>query len=248
MSTTTTINPNSTIGELARERPGRTRAFQELGVDFCCGGKKTVAEVCSEKGLDLATFTEKLRAAETARPASEDADYASMPLGQLVEHIISTHHAYLKTELPRISAMAEKVAKVHGSKDPRLAQVARVFAVFHAEISSHTMKEECILFPAICRIGEGETGGGCPFGSVAHPIGVMEAEHESAGGALAKMRELTDDFTPPDWACNTYRGLLHALSEVEADTHQHIHKENNILFPRAIEAESRLMGAGSAHA
>lgn len=235
---TTTIEATATISDLVTQRPSRSRLFERLGIDYCCAGKLTVAEACAKKGLDLAEVADLIQMSDAEPLSGDELDCAAMTMCELVDHIISTHHAHLIRELPRLGALSEKVAKVHGGEDPRLVELRNVFGEFAAEMDAHKMKEERILFPAICRLESGESNSGCCFGSVSTPIGVMESEHESAGRALAQMRELTDEFNPPEWACNSYRALLDGLRELEADTHRHVHKENYILFPRAIEIES----------
>lgn len=235
-----TITPEVTIGQLVAERPSRSRVFEKLGIDYCCGGKKSVSEVCAKKGLDPAMILERLEREAETLPDSGPAP-AEMTLSELTVHIESTHHVYLGAELPRLAKMAQRVAKVHGDKDQRLMMLSATFGVFVHELESHMAKEEHVLFPAIRALETAETLPSLPFGSVANPIQCMEEEHNDAGDALERMRSLTDDYTPPDWACNTYRALLDGLHELELDMHQHVHKENNILFPRAIEREKQLV-------
>ena len=231
------ITADRTVGELVTESPGRSRVFEEHGIDYCCGGKKPLAEACATKGVSAADLIQQLTDADAAASEEDGTDYSAMALDDLVVHIVSTHHAYLGRELPRLEQMAEKVAKVHGEKDSRLGELAEVVNALVAELTAHMMKEERILFPVIQQLAQSDTMPAIPFGTVANPIRAMEAEHDSAGGALERLRELTDGFTPPDWACNTYRALFDGLRELESDLHQHIHKENNILFPKAIVLE-----------
>jgi regulator of cell morphogenesis and NO signaling len=162
-----------------------------------------------------------------------------MALGELADHIESTHHVYVATEMPRLEALAEKVAEVHGASDTRLGELKDVVHALARELAPHMMKEEQILFPIVRKLALSDTPIETPFGSLANPIAAMEADHDNAGGNLGRMRELTDNYVAPDWACNTYRALLDGLREFELDLHQHIHKENNILFPRALELEQR---------
>ena len=230
----------TTVGQLVAEQPNRSRLFEELGIDYCCGGKRTLDEACASRGLRLDDVLSRLEELKPANTSSPGTDYNAMPLEKLTENIIATHHEYLRQELPRLGRMAEKVAQVHGEHDPRLVQLARVYYAFVQELAAHMMKEEQILFPAICTLSAGQPLTGCCFATIAAPINAMEAEHDQAGGGLARMRELTDGFTPPDWACNTYRALLDGLKELELDMHQHIHKENNILFPKALALEAQL--------
>jgi regulator of cell morphogenesis and NO signaling len=230
-----TIAPEMTVGELVREQPSRSRIFEELGIDYCCGGKKPLAQVCEKKGLDVDALIGKL-AAENDAPAL-NAD--TMSLTALADHIEQTHHAYLREELPRLMKMIRKVHKVHGDKDARLELLERVFAAFEEELYSHMGKEERILFPLIRKMEADPASASFP-GSIASPIACMESEHDDAGDALEKMHEYTDDFTPAEYACNTWRAMLDGLRELELDMHQHIHKENNVLFPKAVELEAQL--------
>jgi regulator of cell morphogenesis and NO signaling len=161
-----------------------------------------------------------------------------------VKHIVGTHHEYLKLELPALGSRMNKVLAVHGPKDPQtISSLAEVFGSLRAEMEMHMHKEESMLFPFIEQYGRAETSGRplppVPFGSIANPIGVMEREHESAGGALLEIRELTHGFEYPSYACSTVRALFDGLKALEADLHVHIHLENNILFPRAIALEQR---------
>jgi len=236
MSTTiqSAITPETTIGNLVAARPLLARVFETLGIDYCCGGKQTLAAACARLGLEVGptiTLIETTGAAFAAGPAEVDA--AALGLSQLAEHIETTHHAYLKQELPRLVEMADRVATKHGWRDPRLPELAATVRTLTEEMLSHMQKEENILFPLVRQIEAGAIGG-FHCGSIANPIRQMEAEHESAGNLTAKLRLLTDGFTPNAEACNTHRALLAGLAEFEADLHRHVHKENNILFPRAL--------------
>lgn len=239
-----TIDPSVTVGQLVAEQPNRSRLFEELSIDYCCGGKQPLQEACGARGIDLDKVLARLETLPRPGTATTEADFTNMPLEELADNIENTHHDYLRRELPRLSGMVTKVADVHGEKDARLSDLAGVFAGFCEEISNHMMKEERILFPAIRMLAAGETQTGFCFSTIAMPIGVMEAEHQQAGDALGRMRELTDGFTAPEWACNTYRALLDGLRELEQDMHQHIHKENNVLFPRALALEASNITAG----
>jgi regulator of cell morphogenesis and NO signaling len=228
-----------TVGQLVTEQPARSRVFEELGIDYCCGGKKPLAEACRRKDLDPEEVAEKLRKADEEGGA-EHIDAASMDLTELCGHIEETHHAYMRRELQRLDDITAKVEKVHADKEPRLHELRKVFLGLKEEITSHLMKEEKILFPYVRQLEASESQPQFHCGSVQNPIRQMEVEHDNAGEALQRMRELTDDFTPPDWACNTFRALCDGLHDMERDLHQHIHEENNILFPRAMEMEERL--------
>jgi regulator of cell morphogenesis and NO signaling len=227
----------STVGELVAAQPGLARLFGKLGIDYCCGGKRPLAEACRDKGLDPATVLALLESNEGA-PAAGVVDAAAMTMTELADHIQATHHAYLKAELPRLQPLIEKIAGKHAGLNPKLTQLPAVFAGLRDEMESHMAKEEQILFPMIRRIDRGQGSGGDFCGHIANPIRMMEMEHQQAGDAVATMRQLTDGFSAPVGACNTYLGVMHALGQLESDLHQHVHKENNILFPRAIEASS----------
>lgn len=234
----TAINADATVGQLVVERPSRSRVFQKLGIDFCCGGKKRLSDACRDKGLDEGEVVRAL-AADEAGPDRGGVDAGGMTLTQLCDHVEQTHHAYLHAELPRVGAMAKRVAAVHGSHHPWTVDLASIFASFAAELDTHMFKEERVLFPWIRSLEQpGRCGEGHCGSSIANPIRMMEHEHDSAGKALERMRALSDGYAPPAGACNTFIAMLDGLSRIEADMHQHVHKENNILFPRAAERES----------
>ncbi|MBI2423544.1 MAG: iron-sulfur cluster repair di-iron protein [Candidatus Hydrogenedentes bacterium] len=226
------METNCTVGAYVKERPSRARVFEAFGIDYCCGGKRSLEEACAKKGVDVEAVRAALREADQAGTDEENA--ANLDCPALADHIEATHHAYLKMELPRLKAMTEKVARVHGEEEPRLHQVRDVFDHFQADLLLHMQKEERVLFPAIRQAFTGEALS--PIAQVlAGPIGVMEAEHAEAGNALETLRTLTDGYEPPEWACNTYRALFDGLAQIERDMHRHVHKENEILFPRALE-------------
>ena len=234
-----TIAIEKTVGQLVAEQPARSRVFEKAGIDYCCGGKKPLGQACAEKGIDTDALVREIEALDAAAPAPE-VDWTQESLAKLCDHVQHTHHDYLKESLPRLTWLTEKVANAHGDRDFRLAQLAAVFHAFRQELEAHMMKEEMVLFPLIRRMESAGTLAHSHCGSVQNPIRVMLMEHDDAGEALAKMRALTDDFTPPQTACNTYRAMLNVLAELEADMHQHVHKENNILFPRAEDLERKL--------
>jgi regulator of cell morphogenesis and NO signaling len=225
-----------TIGEIARENPSSVRVFEKYNIDFCCGGKVSFAAACQARGIAPAELAAELDQAAAARPDA-GRDWSTAPLGLLIDHIVGTHHVYLKAELPRLEAWLDKVLAAHGaSHGETLAPLGRTFAGLRAELESHMAKEEMILFPMIKGMESGrQAASHC--GSINNPIRVMVHEHDSAGQALEAMKRITANYTLPADACNTYRALFHGLLELEADLHQHIHLENNILFPRAAELE-----------
>lgn len=242
----TTFEVTDTVGEVVTRCPALSRVFEAEGIDYCCGGRKTIDEACRTKGRDPQDLLTKLKSSSAAPAEEAVVDVAAMSLAELADHIERTHHAYLRRELPRLDAMTAKVASVHGDKDARLAQIRDTFLGLAAEMNSHMMKEEQNLFPMIRRLAASATAPIFHCGSLANPINQMEHEHEDAGAALERIRQLTGGYTPPDWACNTYRAMLDGLDYLERDMHVHVHKENNVLFPRALALESQLIAGGRA--
>jgi len=241
----TTLNPptaKTTVGQLVAQRPSLSRLFEQLGIDYCCGGRKPLSQACRERGLDPETVLALLDASINGTDRTDERDPGAMSLTDLADHIVETHHAYLQHELPRLRHMALRVANAHGERLPWTIELAQVVDGFVRELQSHMMKEEQILFPMVRQIDEADGPLEFHCGSLSNPIRVMEAEHQEAGDALATMRTLTSGYTPPADACNTFRALLDGLKQLEADMHQHVHKENNILFPRAMEREAALEG------
>ncbi|HEY7089694.1 MAG TPA: iron-sulfur cluster repair di-iron protein [Tepidisphaeraceae bacterium] len=230
----------SLVGQLVSQRPARARIFDSFGIDYCCGGGKSLAAACSARNLDVDTVVAVLRAfdAEAAAPA-DSRDWTKASMAELCDHIEQTHHAYLKQELPRLEQCLRKIAARHGPGDARLVELLDVFLSFRAELEQHAMKEERILFPLIRRLEAGDSPTTFHCGSVNNPIRVMVMEHDHAGAALARMRDLTDGYQAPPDACNTYRSTMDAMLQLERDMHRHVHKENSILFPRAAEAEAK---------
>ncbi|MFB3061661.1 MAG: iron-sulfur cluster repair di-iron protein [Candidatus Binatia bacterium] len=219
------IQSDSIVGQLAAEHPLATRVFHRHGIDFCCDGGRKLQEACAAQGVDTGMVLEEIRK-ELSNTTIPEERWGQAPLEDLVQHILVAYHGPLKEELPRLESMARKVLEVHGDKDPEtLSEVVEVYAGLKAELSQHMVKEEQILFPMIEQ-GQGAMAGG--------PVSVMKQEHDSAGAALRRLRELTKDYQVPPGACNTWRALWHGLAALEESLHQHIHLENNILFPRAL--------------
>ena len=214
------------IGQIAARHPLATRVFARHQIDFCCGGGLPLGEAISRKGLDADTILDEVNR-EILAPVSPETDWSDAPIEDLIAHILTDFHAPLREELPRLDAMAQKVARVHGERAPDVRPaLASTFTGLRQELEQHMDKEETILFPMI------QQGRGAMAGA---PMSVMVHEHESAGQALARLRELTDDYVVPEGACNTWQALWHGLAALEESTHQHIHLENNILFPRAAQ-------------
>lgn len=237
------IAPETHVAQVATRHPATVRVFQRHGIDFCCKGGRPLAEACEEKGLSFGALRDELAAA-AAGPGEETRDWGEAPLGELIDHILERYHARLREELPRLGAMTDRVLVVHGEKHPEtLPALAATFAGLRAELESHMVKEEQVLFPAVRRLEAAANvgapaAGSAPLPPLAAPIAMMEHEHDDAATALRELRRLTEGFTAPAGACTTFRGLYHGLAELEGDLHRHIHLENNVLFPRAAALET----------
>lgn len=227
----TTIDPTTTVAELVIARPARARIFERLGIDYCCGGKRSLADACAERGLDAGTVTAVLSAIDD-EPAGEE-DWSQASLGALCDHIVEAHHARLREELPRLSLLLEKVERAHGEGRPHLGEARAVFEELRGELETHMREEEESLFPA-CRRLEEETAAEVD----AVLVGRLEHDHEQAGALLRRLRELGGDYDLSAALCNTHRATLDSLHELERDLHTHIHEENNILFPRVLASAS----------
>jgi regulator of cell morphogenesis and NO signaling len=229
-----------TVREIALEQPSSIRVFEKFGIDYCCGGRKPLAEACTAGNLEINAVIAALEAA-TKTPDSEAENWAGRSLESLITHIVTTHHAYVKRELPRLAILAEKVVNRHGPTKTELPVIAAALAQLDEELTQHLAKEEAVLFPYIADLERARAVGTAKphscFGTVANPIAMMTQEHEGAGTLLAEIRRLSRDFTTPEDACPTFHAFYDGLKEFEQDLHQHIHLENNILFPRAIEME-----------
>jgi regulator of cell morphogenesis and NO signaling len=229
----------ATVGQLVAERPSRARVFERFGIDYCCGGKTPLGRACEDRRVDPRVVLDELRRNDERGTAERD--WAALGLTRLADHIEQTHHGYLRQELPRLDFLTQKVARAHGARHPELARLREVFQAFKAELLNHMQKEELVMFPMCRRLEQADWPGAAAVG-LERPVDVLEHEHEHAGEALAEMRRLTGDFTPPADACNTYRAMLDSLKELEADMHQHVHLENNVLFPAALEADRARRG------
>jgi regulator of cell morphogenesis and NO signaling len=230
-----------TVREIALEQPSSIRVFEQYGIDYCCGGRTPLAEACIAGKLEVNAVIAAIEAAsKIATPAGKDWSQAS--LESLSGHIVATHHAYVKRELPRLAELALKVVARHGATKTELPVIQATLAKLDEELSQHLAKEEAILFPYIAELERAlatrtPKPHGC-FGTVANPIAMMTQEHDAAGTLLAEIRLLSHNFVTPEDACPTYHAFYDGLREFEQDLHQHIHLENNILFPRAIDVEA----------
>jgi regulator of cell morphogenesis and NO signaling len=231
----------ATLRSIALAKPATIRVFERFGLDYCCGGNRPLTEACAEKNLDLAALLSAL--AETANAAAQDAepDFTQATAAALIDHIVGTHHAYIRSELPRLGSMAAKVGERHGPRHPEVLEIQHKLQLLGEDLLQHLSKEEMILFPFIwslerSRDGQEDSPDAC-FASVESPIRMMIQEHETAAGLLDQMRAASKGFTPPPDACPTFVGFYHGLDAFERDLHRHVHLENNLLFPRAIELE-----------
>jgi regulator of cell morphogenesis and NO signaling len=223
-----------TLADLVAERRAATRVFEELGIDYCCHGDRTLDEACREAGLETDTVAQLL---DTVATTTDEDDWAGLPIPALADHIRATHHAYLREELPLLDALATKVFDVHGERHPELERVRDLVRDVRADLEPHLDKEERVQFPAIHAIFEGRRD--FPFGTVANPVRMMGIEHDRAGELLSALRQATDEYRVPEDGCASYRALYERLATLEHDTHVHVLKENYRLFPAAIAEESR---------
>ena len=225
----------TTVGQIVAEDFRTAAVFHEFGIDFCCGGGKTLAEACQARDADPDAVMSAL--ARSCSVPGIAPRFQEWSLDTLIGYIVGTHHAFVRQAIPSLLAHTGKIAKVHGGRHPELLDVARVTRLVADEMMSHMIKEEQILFPYIAAAGEavesGQTLPRAPFASIDSPLALMEAEHETAGAAMAEIRALTNGYVPPDDACTTYRVALLELEAFERDLHTHVHLENNILFPKA---------------
>jgi regulator of cell morphogenesis and NO signaling len=233
-----------TVGELVADDFRAAAVFEQFGIDFCCSGRRTLDEACRAAAADPALVAHAL----TALPPALDTDdgAAQWPIPRLIDVIVSTHHAYVRSAMPAITRHLAKLVEMHGSRHPELARVAAYFEQVVADLSQHMVKEEQVLFPYVRDLAE--TGDSCgrmqsPFGTVANPIRMMEREHQEVGNALRLIRELTRGYAAPDDGCTTYAITMAELHLFERDLHRHVHLENNVLFPAAMRIEGRLCGS-----
>ncbi len=246
---TQSVNPandfaNLKVRDLVVQNFHAAELFEKLGIDFCCKGNKNLKEALTEKQIPEKIFIEELNKVNYSS-AGETERYSEWDLNFLAQYIVNNHHGYVRNAVPQISAHLQKVFNAHGEKYPYIKEVQNEFAAIAEELMSHMMKEERVLFPLIKYLVDSKNFNEKPknggYGTIQNPINQMEREHVSAGNSLQKIRELTSDFNLPQDACTTFRLTYQELEEFEADLHKHIHLENNILFPRAIELETGLM-------
>jgi regulator of cell morphogenesis and NO signaling len=236
-----TITTSTLVADIATASPATIRVFQRHRIDFCCGGKLPLADVCEKHQLDLNQIISELDGSLITAEASTD--WTRAPLTDLIGHIQRRFHRPLNEELPRLRAMVDKVVSRHGERLPdTLLPLQQVFAELQSELITHMTKEDLVLFPAIVALEAGQPPrASAGWTWIDQPIAAMEAEHAFAGEALERIAQLTNGHVPPEDACPTFRGLYHGLAELERDMHEHVHLENHILFPRAAALARRLV-------
>ena len=236
------INSEMTVREVALQVPESTRLFESLKIDYCCGGNQPLGQACATAGVDVDNVMEMLAGVGQSNEGALDFQNASLP--ELITHILDTHHVFTKTEMERLQALADKVLGVHGGNHPELIHLDELWQRLCADLRPHMFKEEQVLFPYIMGMTRAaEKGQGAPFApfvTVNNPIRMMMMEHDTAGQLLRELRVLTSDYKVPPDACISYQTLYQALENFEKDLHQHIHLENNLLFPKALELEHTL--------
>lgn len=231
------INNQSIIGKIVAENYKAASVFKKYKIDFCCNGNRSIADASRKKQMDEDTLINELKEATVEKNQGE-IDFKSFPLDLLVDYIEKTHHRYIDSKIPEITPYLDKIVSVHGDNHPELYEVERLFKESAGDLTTHLRKEELMLFPYIRQLVKEQISGEkkpvTKIGDAAEYIALMEDEHETEGERFRNISELTDDYTPPSDACNTYRVTLSLLQEFEEDLHRHIHLENNILFPKAI--------------
>ncbi|HHG85445.1 MAG TPA: iron-sulfur cluster repair di-iron protein [Bacteroidetes bacterium] len=234
------IQESNIIGELVADDYRTAAIFKQYGIDFCCNGNRSIQEACAKKKIDVELVLENLVVATTSQDNS-NTDYQSWPLDALVDHIVKTHHHYVESTTQQLLPYLNKLCRVHGERHPELHEIAAHFNAAAGALAQHMKKEELILFPFIQKMvhaRQNKLGLNAPhFGTVENPVRMMMLEHDTEGDRFRQISDLTDGYTPPADACNTYRVTFALLKAFEADLHLHIHLENNILFPKAIEME-----------
>jgi regulator of cell morphogenesis and NO signaling len=238
MTTTMMEFSTRTVGELAVEVPAAIRVFEAWKIDYCCGGRTPLPDACAAAGKSVDEFVAQLMRAASV-PENAARDWAGSTLTTIATNIVTTYHDYTREELQTLAPLAAKVLGVHGERHPELAEVAALIADLTTDLVPHMLKEEQVLFPYVNQLEQGSAP--TPFfGTVKNPVRMMMAEHDRVGELLARLRVTTSGYDVPGNACFSYRELYRRLSEFEARTHEHIHIENNLYFPRAVQLEDRV--------
>jgi regulator of cell morphogenesis and NO signaling len=241
MSTATHSLSEMTVGEVAAAIPVSIRVFEQWKIDYCCGGKQLVPDAVVAAGRSMQDFETAIANAATGNPVP--GDWSAEPLARLSTHVVTTYHHYTREELATLALLAAKVLSVHGDRRPELAEAVSLVRELTADMLPHMLKEEQILFPYVTQLEDATVKGGpAPtpfFGTVRNPVRMMMLEHDRVGDLLARLRVVTSGYAPPESACFSYRELYRRLEEFEMRTHEHIHIENNVYFPRAVALEER---------
>jgi regulator of cell morphogenesis and NO signaling len=242
---------DKTIREIALEAPATTRVFEEFKIDYCCGGRRSISEVCDAAGIDPKTLMERIEQAVIDQEGRSGLVHPEdMPPGELIDYILDKHHIFTSNEIERLTPLMAKVVMRHGEQHPELFRLQEIFTALTESLLPHMRKEENVLFPYIHTLVGSSGGNGHfsapPFGTVKNPISVMMSEHETDGERLEEMRRVTSDYFLPEGACPSYTALYAGLEDLERDLHRHIHLENNVLFPAAAELELRAAAFGVA--
>ena len=228
----------TTVGEIVATDFRTASVFEQFGIDFCCGGRRLVAEACRAADVDPEIVRRALTALPPPVTVDDSTDMTRWPVDRLIHHIVSTHHAYIREVLPTITQHLAKLVHVHGARHHELSHISNSFDTLGGELQQHMLKEEHVLFPYIRELSAANGWrNACPFGTVQNPIRMMEREHQAAGDELQVIRELTGGYTPPTDGCTTYRVCFAELAHFERDLHRHVHLENNVLFPKAVALE-----------
>jgi len=234
---------NKTVAQMVTENIKTAHIFKKYGIDFCCGGGESIEKACNRRSLDLNLLEQELLASNTSN--ERNYDYKNWELPFLVDHIVNVHHHYVEENIPLLLQYCERVTKVHGSTHLEVKEIENLFHQVAGELAAHLKKEELILFPFIKKLVKAAEEGSPlerpSFGSAENPVKMMEDEHERAGAIFRKIADLSNNYTPPEGACNTFKAMYAKLNEFEQDLHLHIHLENNILFPKALKLEEKVM-------
>lgn len=237
------ILPETPVGAVVKSNFNTASVFQKNDIDFCCGGDKTISEACNSKGLNIEQIIADLE--EIAAQNDPDTLFINgMSLEELCNYIIKRHHSYVRESIPALKKNLDKICQVHGEHHPELFEINHIFTESSGDLTLHMQKEELMLFPFIRRLelssGKDEPHPQAPFGSISNPISAMLADHQQEGERFDRISALTGNYKVPEDACITYELTLKQLSDFETDLHRHIHLENNILFPKAIDLEKEL--------
>jgi regulator of cell morphogenesis and NO signaling len=228
-----------TVREIALEMPITTRVFEEFKIDYCCGGQTMFLEACHTAGVNPEIVQKKITDIAENVETKEFEWLKETTLTELIKYILEKHHIFTKDEIHNLSPLMTKVVNRHGENHLELFELERLFINLCQDLTDHLWKEENVLFPFITKLESGNTPLSC-FGTVQNPIRMMLMEHDTAGDILRKMREISHDYALPEGACPSYTALFNRLEALEKDLHQHIHLENNLLFPKAIELEEKV--------